>query len=572
MKWRKAKVSSQFDDFINAGYSPYTAMTLTKAGLKTVEEATNFLIGNEIYDFRLIRNIDKATDLIWKHIFDGNKICVFGDYDVDGVTASAVMFLALKRLGANVCVRLPDRIEEGYGINKKAIIEQLEQGVSLFVTVDNGVRAIEETRFVKENGADIVVLDHHEPGNVLPEADALIDLHIEGETYPFCELTGSGLAWKVAHAMLEQMGEHDYALSLVDLAAIGTIGDVAPLHGENRAIVKRAIALMRSPEYNRRGVIALMGDMGNITAEDIAFKLAPCLNAPGRLNANGADLPLILLLEDDVQIVGQLAGAVTRDNERRKELQSECYKAIQGVAEERIAAGDKVLVIYAENAPSGIAGLLAGNLKEEYHRPAIVFCPKTDVSGEILWTGSARSIDSFHMLNGITECSNLLVRYGGHKLAAGLTVEPSKFEEFRMKINQVADCLTDEDVNPYMEWDLDLTAEQLTDELYNEMLSLEPYGADAPKTIIRIPIKLRGNELHRFMGAESQHLKLFAGEISLVGFSMAEKYIQESFPEEIVAYGSLTLNYFRGSVYKQISMIDFATDTSNEERGGHCGR
>ena len=372
--------------------------------------------------------------------------------------------------------------------------------------------------------------------------------------------------------MLEQMGEHDYALSLVDLAAIGTIWDVAPLHGENRAIVKRAIALMRSPEYNRRGVIALMGDMGNITAEDIAFKLAPCLNAPGRLNANGADLPLILLLEDDAQIVGQLAGAVTRDNERRKELQSECYKAIQGVAEKRIAAGDKVLVIYAENAPSGIAGLLAGNLKEEYHRPAIVFCPKTDVSGEIFWTGSARSIDSFHMLNGITECSNLLVRYGGHKLAAGLTVEPSKFEEFRMKINQVADYLTDEDVNPYMEWDLDLTAEQLTDELYDEMLSLEPYGADAPKTIIRIPIKLRGNELHRFMGAESQHLKLFAGEISLVGFSMAEKYIRESFPEEIVAYGSLTLNYFRGSVYKQISMIDFATDTSNEERGEHCGR
>ncbi len=571
MKWKPAKVPEQFTDFINSDFSPYAAMSLCKAGVKTIEEATEHLIGNEIHDFRLIRNINKATVLIWKHIFAKHKICVFGDYDVDGVSASAVMFLALKKLGADVCVRLPDRIEEGYGISKKAITEQLEQGVSLFVTVDNGVRAIEETAYIKANGAEIVILDHHEPGDTLPEADALIDLHIEGETYPFCELTGSGLAWKVAHAMLEQVGEHDFAMSLVDLAAMGTVGDVAPLHGENRVIVKRAIKLMQSPDYPRPGVRSLMGDMSNITAEDMAFRLAPCLNAPGRLNSNGADLPLILLLETDPLMAQQLAISVDRENDRRKELQAECYKAIREAAEQRIAAGDKILVLCAEDAPSGIAGLLAGNLKEEYHRPAIVFCPKADVTGELLLTGSARSIKSFHMLEGITRCADLLVRFGGHKLAAGLTVHPTKLDAFREKINEVADYLTDEDINPFMEWDLDLTAEELNDELFNDMLSMEPYGAEAPRPVVRVPIALQG-EMHRFMGADSRHLKLFAGDVSLVGFSMAEKYMQADYPDKVIAYGSPTINNFRGTAYKQIHMIDFATDTENEERGEQCGR
>lgn len=201
---------------------------------------------------------------------------------------------------------------------------------------------------MKAQGCDIVILDHHEPGEILPEPDAMIDLHIEGETYPFVELTGSGLAWKVAHYMLEQSGEHEFAMSLVDLAAIRTIGDVAPLHGENRSIVKRALRLMRQPLYKRYGIKALMRDMSHITAEDIAFRLAPCLNAPGRLNEHGASLSLILLIEDDARIAYDLAAKVHAQNESRKELQNLCYEAVRAEAEERIAHNDKVLVILAK--------------------------------------------------------------------------------------------------------------------------------------------------------------------------------------------------------------------------------
>ena len=198
MIWKQNTELSQYNLFRENGYSAFSSVALCKVGIKTLDEADEFLNGDELCDFRLIRNIDKATDIIWKHIFAHNRICIFGDYDADGISASAVMFLALKKMGAEVCVRLPDRIEEGYGISKKAIKEQAECGAKLFVTVDNGVRAVEETEYVKELGLDIVILDNHEPGDVLPQADALIDLDIDGETYPYKELTGSGLACKVA--------------------------------------------------------------------------------------------------------------------------------------------------------------------------------------------------------------------------------------------------------------------------------------------------------------------------------------------------------------------------------------
>lgn len=561
MEWKQAEQTTSCRLLMENGYSPLMAAALSKAGIKDVDEAQRHLHYEEFEDPGKIRNIDKATDIIWKHIYDGNRICIYGDYDADGITASAVMFLALRRLGANVTVRLPDRIEEGYGISKKAISEQADLGAKLFITVDNGIRAIEETKYVKELGFDIVVLDHHEPGEDLPEADAVIDLHIPGETFPDIELTGSGLAWKVAHYMLEQVGEHDYAMSLVDIAAIGTVGDVAPLKGENRVIVKRAIRMMQSPGYQRPGVSALLKGSEHISAEDIAFRLAPCLNAPGRLTSGGASLPLILLIEDDPVTAMELASFVHSENERRKELQRECYVAIREEAEQRIAKGEKVLVILAENAPSGIAGLLAGNLKEEFGYPSIVFCPKKNIQGETVWTGSARSVDAFHILNAINSCKEHLLNFGGHKLAAGLTLaaDNDKLASFREAINREAEYLTEEMMNTVSFWDVELTQEDLTDELYLQMEMLEPFGAGAPKPIVKLPVKVNGDKGHTFMGAESQHLKLFTDNCVMVGFSLAEKYMENSLPTELTAYGNLSLNYYRGSCTKQVSLLDFTS-------------
>lgn len=558
MEWKQREQPGIYYEFISQGYGPLTATALCRAGIDDFAKAKEYLESEEILNPALIRNIDIATDIIWKHIYEGNLICVFGDYDADGITASAIMFLALKKLGANVKVRLPDRIEEGYGISKKAILEQTELGSKLFVTVDNGVRAIEETEYIKSLGCDIVILDHHEPGEELPKADALIDLHIPGETYPYTELTGSGLAWKIAHFMLEQVGEHDFALSLADLAAIGTIGDVAPLHGENRAIVKKAIRQMRQPLYERVGVRALVRDTSHITAEDVAFKVAPCLNAPGRLSSGGAALPLILLIEDNPSIAFLLAKKVNDENERRKTLQAACYDEIKAQAEKCIANGEKVLIILSETAPSGIAGLLAGNLKEEYNRPAIVFCPKQDLNGNVNWTGSARSIDAFHMLSAIEECSEYLLRYGGHKLAAGLTIEADaeKLSEFRKAMNKVAEAMTEEEMEKKQFWDLELLQDELSDDLYVEMDALEPFGAEAPKPIVKVKAKLKDNG-YSYMGADSQHLKLHTDMFDMVGFSLADKFIKLELPNEVVAYGNLSVNNYRGTSTKQISLVDF---------------
>lgn len=557
MEWKQSNLPDEYTMFLEHGYDDYTAIALCKAGIRTLKDAEEYLYGDELIDPGMIRNIRLATDIIWDHMYAGNKICIFGDYDADGITASAVMFLALKRLGAKVSVRLPDRIEEGYGISLKAIEEQLALGVSLFVTVDNGIRAIQEAMYIKERGADIVILDHHEPGEMLPDADAIIDLHIPGETYPYIELTGSALSWKVAHYMLEQMNEHEFAMSLVDLAAIGTVGDVAPLNGENRVIVKRAIRRMTDPGYDRVGVKALMRGIESLTAEDIAFRIAPCLNAPGRLDVCGAALPLILLLESDERMAQKLAMQITEVNERRKSIQQACYQAVKTAAEERIAMGDKVLVLKSNDAPGGIVGLLAGNLKEDFGRPAIVFGAKADEHGEVRWVGSARSIDAFHMLNAIESCGSLLERYGGHRLAAGLTIcsDDEVFEEFRRRMNECANCLTDEDLNPIGEWDMDLPVERITDDLYSQISSLEPFGAGAPRPIVKVDAEL-SSESHRFMGDADQHVKLFADGFSLVGFSLAEKYVELGLPNKLSAYGYLKANCYRGKNYKEIALLD----------------
>lgn len=557
MEWKQSKMPEEYELFHKNGYSQFESIALCKAGIKTLEEAEEHLFGDELNNPGEIKNIEIAAEIIWKHIYSGNKVCVFGDYDADGITASAIMFLAIKRLGGDVVVRLPDRIEEGYGISLKAIREQIDLGVQLFVTVDNGVRATKETKYIKEQGKQIIVLDHHEPGEILPDADALIDLHISNESYPYIELTGSALAWKVAHYMLEQMNEHEYAMSLVDLAAFGTIGDVAPLTGENRTIVKRALQRMKQPGYDRPGVKVLMPDIQSTIAEDIAFRLAPCLNAPGRLNVNGATLPLIMLLESDLQTAFRLANCVIEENERRKQIQSELYNRIRQDAEERIEKGDRVLVLKAEEAPVGIVGLLAGNLKEEFARPAIVFGPKTDSDGVLHWVGSARSIEAFHMLNTIESCKDLLEHFGGHRLAAGLTISADEdlFDEFRKRVNECAAKLSVDDLTPVVEWDLELTEDEITDGLLAESEALEPFGAAVPRPVIKVQVSLK-EDSHRFMGDHDQHVKLFAKNFSMIGFNLAEKFIRLGMPEQIIAYGHLKANCYQGKIHKEIALLD----------------
>ena len=561
MKWIKRPISDSYNLFVKNGYSRVIATTLATSGISTLEDAKEFLESKTLHDARDIKNIENAIALMEKYIETKERICIFGDYDADGTTATAIGYTALSTFKANVVYRLPDRINEGYGISKKAIVEQLEQGTKLFITVDNGIRAIEEIKYARENGAQVIVLDHHQPGEILPEPDVLIDLYVDGETYPFKDLTGSALAWKVFSYLLDKYGFEEISESLIDLAAIGTIADVATLVGENRAIVKRAIDYMRSPIYSRKGIRKLFGDdMSTITAENISFLVAPRINAAGRLLENGANIPVALFLEEDEEEANKLAFELSKINTERKLIQSKCYNELKPVIEERIAAGDKVLVLFAKDAPSGVVGLLAGNATEEYHRPTIVFSEKNNIDGSKIWTGSARSIEQYHILNALEKCSDHLMHFGGHALAAGMSIMP--YEETLLKLRKALndDCtLTDEDVEPCAYWDIEISEEDVGDNLINDLRRLEPFGEGCRRPTFKIKLNVlpNGSKLYDTIGETAEHLKLYCKGFTSVGFWMVNRYIEDNQPRVIEALGYVDKKNFKGNEYFQFVMDDY---------------
>lgn len=562
--WKKSEIPKGYEKLRAEGYPELSALVMSKAGIDSKEKAEAFLHSETIHDPAKIRNIEKVAEIIWDHIYKGKKICIFGDYDADGVTGAAILYLMLKRLGADVIARLPDRIYEGYGISMGAIREEIAIGTKLFITIDNGIKANAEIEEIRRQGCISIVLDHHQPGDVLPDADALIDLWVEGETYPFRELTGSGLAWKVACYMLTQVDDYDYGMSLVDLAAIGTIADVAPLIGENRSIVKRALRQMRSCWYTREGIKALYdGPLDRITAEDIAFKIAPCINASGRLEVRGADIPLLLLFEDKPEIAKYLAEKVVYFNDQRKQIQRQWCERMENHAVHMIDRGDKILVLHAEDAPSGVVGLIAGNLKEKFNRPTIVFSTKQDSTGRTVWTGSGRSIEGFHLLNALKTCEDLFLNYGGHELAAGMTLPASNLalHQLRVRLNEAADYLTEDDLTPVVYWDMEITEAELTNDLYDELKTLEPFGEGVRKPVLKMRMHTAPKR-HMVMGADKTHLKLFYEGYSAVGFSLAAKYIQAELPGVIDGLGYPCENYFNGKVKREFMLLDFEPATA----------
>ena len=299
-----------------------------------------------------------------------------------------------------------------------------------------------------------------------------------------------------------------------------------------------------------------MKDMRHITAEDIAFKLSPCINASGRLNRRGAELPLIMLLETRANDAERLARQIITINEQRKKIQQNAFQTILPEAEKRIAEGDKVIVLCAKDAPSGVVGLLSGNLKEEFNRPSIVFASKQNADGKTVWTGSARSVDGFHILNAIESCKDLVLGYGGHMMAAGLTIEADEkaLESFRAAINMQASNLP-ADPEQTLQWDLEVPYDVIGDSFFSEMERLEPFGAGVPKPLIKVTAELNNDTAYKI--SSEKHLRLYTSRYDLVGFFLAQKYLSEELPEKVTLIGSLSMNYYFGDGKREIKMTDF---------------
>lgn len=483
------------------GRSRYFAVLLYNRGYKNAEDAMRFLHLEEenLHDPYLLSDMDKATDRIFRAIKNKEKICVYGDYDVDGVTAVSTLYLYLTSIGADVIIKIPKRDGEGYGVSCTAVKALAESGVGLIITVDTGITAYDEVVYGKELGVDFVVTDHHECRETLPEAYAVVNPHRHDCEYPFKELAGVGVVFKLVCALeikrcRESGASVDAALrevcvKYVDLVALGTIADVMPIVDENRLIVSMGLSLMQSS--TRPGLRALIdaassrksGDDSKkrkITSSFIGFGIAPRINAAGRISDASIAVRALLANEDEAEV---LAEELCEINKRRQveenRIAEEAYRMIEDLAD---MDQNPVIVLDSDEWQQGIIGIVASKITEKYGLPSILVSfdgtkgiyPAPFDEGR----GSGRSIKGLNLVEALNYCSDLLVKYGGHELAAGLTVRRSDLEDFRDRINEYArKTMSEESFKITLDADCELDAASINIDLARELQLLEPYGA-----------------------------------------------------------------------------------------------
>lgn len=469
--------------------SPRLACLIRNRDIIGEEEIHQYLNGTitDLYDGMLMKDMDKALDILREKIAGQQKLRVIGDYDIDGINASYILLEGLERLGADVDCDIPNRITDGYGLNIDLIERAYDDGIDTIVTCDNGIAAADEIAYGKQLGMTIIVTDHHEVPYCeddgrktyrLPLADAVIDPKQPGCEYPFKGLCGAAIAYKLVEALCESMGRDvDDLDDLIENAAIATVGDVMDLEGENRILVKEGLQMLgRTRNQGLRSLMECTGvQKDQIRAYHIGFVLGPCLNASGRLDT--AKRALKLLRAKDKKEADILAGELKALNDSRKDLTDVAVKQAIELVETTAVGQDKVLVIYLPGCHESIAGIVAGRIREIYYKPVFVL---TDAEEGI--KGSGRSIEAYSMYEELSKCQKLLARYGGHKLAAGLSLEKENIERLRYMLN--ANCtLQEEDLAEKVVIDMEMPFSCVTEELVQELSLLEPFGKGNTKPV-----------------------------------------------------------------------------------------
>ncbi|MCC3376942.1 single-stranded-DNA-specific exonuclease RecJ [Cohnella sp. REN36] len=538
---------------------PLVGRLLAARGWTDPAEARRFLEAGpqQFHDPFGMKGMREAVARIRQALDAGEYIRVYGDYDADGVTSTALMTRLLRRLGARFDTYIPHRSREGYGLNAGAIDLAAEAGVKLLITVDNGISAVEQIAYARELGIDVVVTDHHEAPPVLPDAAvALVNPKQPDCTYPFKGLSGAGVAFKLAHALI---GEPD--LSLSDLAAIGIVADLMPLTDENRAIVKLGLAEMnRRPSPGIRALAAICGaEPGRLSSGRIAFGLAPRLNAGGRLaEADGA---VRLLVAEDDEEAERLALALDQLNRERQQLVDETVVEAEAAWQRRIAENGgvplPVIVLAGDGWNAGIAGLVASKLVERHYRPTVVLAHDPE-TGKC--KGSARSIDGFDLYAALRECADEMEHFGGHQAAAGMTIRRDKVEALEAKLGALAAAwLTAEDWTPKKKADLRCQAAELTLEAAEQLSALEPYGNGNPTP--RLVLREASVADAKAMGKEGKHLRALLAQggrrLEAVGFGFGEEAARLIGSGAVDVLGELAINEWNGSRRVQFMLQDW---------------
>ncbi len=461
--------------------SPVTARIIRNRDVEGEKAIDRYLNGtlDQLYDPHLMKDMDKAAALILRKIRAGVRIRIVGDYDIDGVCSTYLLYRGLTRCGAAVDYQIPERIRDGYGINESIIRKAKEEGIDTIVTCDNGIAALEQVRLAKELGMTVIVTDHHEVvrgedgSQVLPEAEAVVNPHRDDCPYPFAGICGGVVAYKLVQVLYEKSGipEQEWK-DMLEFAAIATVGDVMKLQDENRIIVRWG--LKQIPHTASAGLRALVEacglDIYDLTAYHIGFVIGPCLNASGRLKT--AQLALELLLCEGMQQSAraeELAAELKLLNEERKDMtQAGMEQAFAQVDAE--LADDDVLVVYLPDCHESLAGIIAGRVREAYNKPSFVL-----TRGEDCVKGSGRSIESYHMYQALCGVQDLLLKFGGHPMAAGFSLKEENIDEFRRRLNEQS-ALTTEDFIPKIWIDVAMPLEYISEALVNELKGLEPFG------------------------------------------------------------------------------------------------
>lgn len=455
---------------------------LINRGMKTSIDIKKFVDASlkDLYNPFFMIDMDKGVDIIKEAIDNGRKIAIYGDYDADGVTSTVILYKALKRLGGNFIYHIPDREAEGYGMNLERIKSLKEEGVEVILSCDNGISAIDQIAYAKELGMKVVVTDHHEltfkeedeeRKYILPNADAVINPKRSDSSYPFELLCGAGIAFKFVQALYSVFNiTENEILEFLEYAAIGTICDVVDLVDENRIIAKNGLRLIRNTKNIGLNAIIKEASINkeSISSYHIGFIIGPCINATGRLET--AKLSVELLLAEDEELAKNLAAKLHKLNMERQEMTIKSVEEIGDIVENSSLKNDKVLVIYKENVHESIAGIAAGRIREKYNLPTIVL-----TKGKDMPKGSGRSIENYNMFEELLRCKDLLDKFGGHPMAAGLSLKEENIELLRKRLNE--NCtLTNNDLIPKISIDRKMKLSEICVSLIKELNVLEPFG------------------------------------------------------------------------------------------------
>lgn len=554
-KWQIYQIDEKKVEEIAKNYNinKLLAIILVNRDIIEQEQIKKFLEPkrNDFYDPYQMPDMEIAVERIMKAIDNEEKIIIYGDYDVDGITSVTVLKSFLEERGIKVEEYIPNRLEEGYGLNKKAIDKIVKDGNQLMITVDCGISAIEEVDYANRLGIETIITDHHEPGNELPKAIAVVDAKRKDNKYPFRNLAGVGVVFKLIQALGMRMGlaEKEY-LKYLDIVCIGTISDIVPLVDENRVIVKLGLKLVEQTKNLGLKSIIKSSGYNQIDSNTVSFGVAPRINACGRMGHQ--EEALKLFLATDANEVSELTQKLNEYNKIRQETEKNIYNEAVEEIEKNKLYDKNTIVIMKENWHHGVIGIVSSKITELYFKPSILLCEEGE-NGK----GSGRSIPGFDLYEALTKCKQSIDKFGGHSMAIGINIKKDKFEEFKEELEKIAEEQNIKEIIQILKIDAQIRLDDINKEMVESLKQLEPFGEENKMPVFAFR-NLKINSIRAL--SEGKHLKLTLKDnkniVNAIGFNLGELSNEYKIGDKVDVVGNLEINTFNGVSNIQINIKD----------------